>query len=179
MRNKVILSQDLVFRIAHELRKQGKIIGFTHGAFDLFHSSHLDLLLKSAKMCDFLIVAVDSDESIQQYKSYFRPIISEKHRLNIINELNCVDATFIKQKEIFDSASMQDLYKELKPSFITIGHNYYNEKKISYDTHNSGIQLRKIDAKQDYSTTNIIEKIIALHKEKVLRERIDNISGKN
>lgn len=168
MRNKHILSTELIFRIAHELRKQGKTVGLTHGAYDLFHSSHLDLLIKSSKMCDFLIVGVDSDESIRNYKSYVRPIIQESSRLKVVSELNCVDAVFIKEVQFLSSEAMQDLYKEINPNFITIGENFSNEEKIVHDTRNTKIQLKKVKTAQDYTTTKIIERIIELHKKDVL-----------
>lgn len=164
MRNKIILSKDLVFKISHELRKQGKVVGFTHGAFDLFHTSHLDLLLKSSHLCDFLIVAVDVDENISKYKGYSRPIVPQDQRMRIISELNCVDATFIKTKDFYDSNSMQDLYKELKPSFISIGQNFGAEDKIKLDTDKSKIKLIKLDTIQENSTTQLVNKIIKLHK---------------
>ena len=38
------------------------IIGYTTGVFDLFHIGHLNIIKESKKKCDYLIVAVSSDE---------------------------------------------------------------------------------------------------------------------
>ena len=35
------LQLDTIFSICHNLNRNGKVIGFTHGTFDLFHYGHL------------------------------------------------------------------------------------------------------------------------------------------
>lgn len=84
MSDKHIYTLETLKRMARDVRSQGKTVGLTHGAFDLFHVSHLDLLKKASKRCDFLIVGVDSDANIAKYKSYKRPIINQEDRMKII-----------------------------------------------------------------------------------------------
>jgi cytidyltransferase-like protein len=70
-------------------------IGITSGCFDLFHFYHLQFLEKCKRLCNVLIVGVDSDSLVKTTKGDKRPIFPEKHRLNIINALKCVDLCFI------------------------------------------------------------------------------------
>ena len=65
-------------------------VGYTTGVFDLFHVGHLNILEKSKEICDTLIVAVCTDEYVQETKN-LTPIISYEDRARIIASLKCVD----------------------------------------------------------------------------------------
>lgn len=71
------------------------IIGYTAGAFDLFHIGHLNLIKKSKQHCDYLIVGVTSDELIQQTKNKM-PVIPLTERLEIIKSLKYVDRVVVQ-----------------------------------------------------------------------------------
>lgn len=72
------------------------------GVFDLFHRGHLELLKKAKKLGDRLIVAINGDEMVSQYKR--KPFFNEEDRLEIINSLEMVDETFIINK--FDNSEI-------------------------------------------------------------------------
>lgn len=65
-------------------------VGYTTDVFDLFHVGHLNILEKSKEICDTLIVAVCTDEYVQETKN-LTPIISYEDRARIIASLKCVD----------------------------------------------------------------------------------------
>ena len=67
------------------------ITGFTSGCFDLIHYGHLKYLERCSNLCDCLIVGVDSDKMVKQFKGPLRPIIPEAERLELINSLALVD----------------------------------------------------------------------------------------
>lgn len=71
------------------------IVGYTSGVFDLFHVGHLNLLQKAKANCDFLVVAVCSDELVMKLKNK-KPIIPLTDRLRIVGALKCVDRVIIK-----------------------------------------------------------------------------------
>ena len=50
------------------LRKKKLLIGLTNGCFDLLHPGHIHLLNKAKNMCDYLIVAVNTDYSVTSLK---------------------------------------------------------------------------------------------------------------
>ncbi|MDD3647029.1 MAG: adenylyltransferase/cytidyltransferase family protein [Candidatus Dojkabacteria bacterium] len=168
-KSKPIFSLESLYKICYDLKKYGKRIGLTHGAFDLFHHAHLDLLQKSASMCDFLIVGVDSDISIQHYKGCKRPIVKEEHRMEIISELNCVDAAFVKNIP-HDSISHTELYKNLLVDQIIIGTRFADRyKREIYEEANSvGTRLIEIKVEDDPSTTAMINQIVDKYSEEYL-----------
>lgn len=161
-----IYSLETLFKIASDLKKRGKRICLTHGAFDLFHFAHLDLIQKSAAMCDYLIVGVDSDQSVQSYKSNKRPIIDQESRVKIVNELNCVNAVFLKHIDLGDDTLIR-LYRYLMTDIVTIGINYAIEERTKKITSKTGTQLIKIETDQRYSTTSIVNKIASEHTPKI------------
>jgi len=65
-------------------------VGYTTGVYDMFHIGHINVLKKAKEQCNYLIVAVSTDEVVQSYK-HKTPIIPFKERIAIIQELKCVD----------------------------------------------------------------------------------------
>lgn len=63
------------------------------GVFDLFHRGHIELLKKAKQLGDKLIVAINGDEMVAQYKR--QPVFSEEDRLFIIEGCKYVDEAFI------------------------------------------------------------------------------------
>ena len=68
-------------------RATGKSVAFTNGCFDILHEGHIFSLSQAAKEADFLIVAVNSDASIQRLKGLDRPINKAQSRALIIASL--------------------------------------------------------------------------------------------
>lgn len=69
-------------------------IGYTQGTFDLFHVGHLNIIKNAKKQCDYLIVGVNSDKLVLEYKNK-TPIISENDRAAIVGALKGVDKVII------------------------------------------------------------------------------------
>ncbi|MEO1958047.1 MAG: adenylyltransferase/cytidyltransferase family protein [Nautiliaceae bacterium] len=66
------------------------IKGYTAGVFDLFHIGHLNILKKAKENCDYLIVAVSTDELVEKYKGK-KPIIPYEERKAIVEAIKYVD----------------------------------------------------------------------------------------
>lgn len=65
-------------------------IGFIQGTFDLFHIGHLNLIERAKSNCEYLIVGVNTDELVENYK-HKTPVICEEERIRIIGALKAVD----------------------------------------------------------------------------------------
>lgn len=69
-------------------------IGYTQGVFDMFHIGHLNLLKHSKECCERLIVGVNSDELVFQYKKK-HTIIDENDRCEIVRNIKQVDEAYV------------------------------------------------------------------------------------
>lgn len=65
-------------------------IGYAQGTFDMFHVGHLLLLQHAKEQCDYLIVGVNADELVKEYKNK-TPVITEDQRAQIVGALDVVD----------------------------------------------------------------------------------------
>ena len=64
------------------------IVGFTCGAFDLLHPGHLHLLLECSKLCDYLIIGLHTDPTIDRPGTKNKPVQSVFERWYQINALD-------------------------------------------------------------------------------------------
>lgn len=148
--------------MTRELHQAGRTIGIAHGAFDLFHASHLDLLDKASQTCDFLIVGIDSDKNVASYKSYRRPIVRESDRMNIINGLSSVDAVFLNET-VLDQNKVNhyiELYKKLHINIVTIGKHFGFPGEIVIQANRAKARLIELNTRQYPTSTTIIDSII-------------------
>lgn len=62
-------------------------IGFANGCFDAFHAGHVHFLTSCRRQCDYLIVAVNSDEYCTRVKGADRPILPIAQRMLYVRGL--------------------------------------------------------------------------------------------
>src|SRR5882724_11845075 len=87
-----ILSLDQADAWVASEKAAGRRIGFTCGSFDLLHAGHVQYLSAARALCDRLLVAVNSDESVRRSKGPSRPINPQNQRMYVIAGLASVDA---------------------------------------------------------------------------------------
>jgi glycerol-3-phosphate cytidylyltransferase len=71
------------------MKKKYKV-GYTAGVFDLFHIGHLNILKRAKEQCEYLIVAVSTDELVRSYKNKI-PVIPFEERKAIVEAIRYVD----------------------------------------------------------------------------------------
>ena len=69
-------------------------IGYTQGTFDTLHYGHVRLLRQAKELCDYLIVGVNSDSLVREYKNT-ETIVKEKERAEIVEAIKYVDKSVI------------------------------------------------------------------------------------
>lgn len=77
------------------------------GVFDLFHKGHVELLKKAKSLGHRLIVAINGDDMVAEYKR--RPFYTEQDRLEIIRNCKYVDEAFIIRE--YDNTSYIEKFR--------------------------------------------------------------------
>lgn len=151
---KKIVSLDQAKELVAKLKSKNKIIGFTNGCFDCCHLGHLNSFIQAKRLCDVLIVAMNSDSSIKRYKASNRPIQDEKTRALLLASLEFVDYVIV-----FEEDTPLHIVESLKPDIVAKeGYALENWPEgrlaISY-----GGKAVKLDHLSGYSTSNLIRKM--------------------
>ncbi len=147
----------------HELNRLKffrKKIVFTNGCFDILHHGHIDYLIKAAALGDYLIIGLNTDNSVRRNKGNKRPINDEQSRALLLASLRFVDAVIY-----FDSHTPAELIREIIPDILVKGADYKPEEIAGYDTVIShGGKVLTIDLLPGYSTTLIEKKILDMNR---------------
>ncbi len=105
--------------LSASLKSQGKQVVTLNGSFDLMHAGHLHILEEARKQGDVLIVGLNSDASIRQYKGPDRPIIPQEYRARMLLALRVVDYV-----HVFDETEPMPFLEEVKPHVHVNGSEY-------------------------------------------------------
>lgn len=131
-------------------------IGYTQGTFDLFHVGHLNLLENAKEQCDYLIVGVNSDELVKNYKNR-NVSIPEKDRARIVEALKVVDKVYIAR-----TLDKKVIYEQLHYNAIFIGDDWKGNPrwvKTEENLAEFGVPVVYLPHTKGISTTLLTEKI--------------------
>jgi rfaE bifunctional protein nucleotidyltransferase chain/domain len=151
--DKVIHPSQLTNQV-EALRAHNKKIATLNGSFDLLHAGHLQIIFEASQVGDVLIVALNTDCSIQQYKSPKRPIIPLEYRLQMMAALEFVDYV-----TWFEETDPRRLLSVIKPD-VHVNGAEYGENCIEAETVRShGGRIHIVQLVPGLSTSAIIRKI--------------------
>src|SRR5450631_1592759 len=141
-----------------EERAAGHKIGFTCGAFDVMHAGHAQYLAEARALCDRLLVAVNSDESIQRYKNPLRPANPWAERAFVVASLESCDRV-----TVLDEDRPLSLIERWQPDLYIKGGDYVaSSLRSSSAVEAYGGKTVVIPPQFATSTTAMFERIQAL-----------------
>jgi D-glycero-D-manno-heptose 1,7-bisphosphate phosphatase len=150
-----ILSMEQMDRWVAAEKSAGRRIGFTCGSFDLLHAGHVQYLGAARKLCDRLVVAVNSDASVSRYKSPLRPVNPERERMYVVAGLAAVDAVTLMEED-----RPLSLLLRWKPDLYIKGGDYAQDSLRSADAVKEyGGKVAVVKSDFETSSSKLIERI--------------------
>lgn len=135
-------------------RKKSVQVVFTNGCFDLLHKGHVSYLQKARKLGSQLIVALNTDESVQRLKGPLRPINPLADRLEVIAALESVDYV-----TWFDEDTPLELILLIRPDVLVKGGDWKANQIVgSKEVLSWGGRVRSLPFVEGRSTTKMIER---------------------
>ena len=98
----------------------GKPVGFTCSTFDLLHAGHILMLAECKQICDYLIVGVQSDPTIDRPGTKNKPVQSIVERYVQLSAVKFVDEIIVYNTE----KDLEDMLMFLPISVRIIGEEY-------------------------------------------------------
>ena len=153
-KSKIVKLPALKKKIAR-LRRQGCVIAFTNGCFDILHSGHISYLKRAKKQNRVLIVGLNSDRSVRAIKGPQRPVVQEQSRAALLAALVSVDFVVL-----FDAQTPLALIKSIKPDVLIKGADWRGKGIIGSDVVRAcGGKIEYIKFLSGFSSTDIIKRI--------------------
>ena len=97
--------------------------GYTQGVYDMFHIGHLNIINNAKEHCEHLIVAVNSDALVHEYKNKI-PVIPEGERRFIVENIKAVDEAVIA-----DTLDKVEQYKKYGFDAVFIGDDWKGSER--------------------------------------------------
>ncbi len=143
----------------------GRPIGFTCSTFDLLHAGHILMLAEAKQICDYLIVGLQTDPTIDRPDVKNKPVQSVVERYVQLSAVKFVDEIIVYDTE----RDLEDLLMFLPINHRIIGEEYrdkpFTGKNICEDR---GINIIYNSRKHRFSSSELRQRTYQseLRKEK-------------
>lgn len=138
------------------------IKGFTCSAFDLLHAGHILMLEEAKTQCDYLIVGLQNDPSMDRALKN-TPVQSLVERYIQLKAVRYVDEIIVYNSE----KDLEDLLKILPISVRIVGEEYKDKRLTGRDICSQrGIDVYYNKREHDFSTTELRTRIADLERKR-------------
>lgn len=141
---------------------KNKVVVYTSGTFDMFHSNHLRMIEYARGLGDTLIVGVSTDELVCSYKR--PPIIPFEERIEIIKALKYPDIVIPQH-----SLDHSELVKKLNIDVFVVGDDWTGKYDYLKEL---GVTVFYFPYGKGLSTTSIKQEIVARYND--IKGKIDH-----
>jgi D-beta-D-heptose 7-phosphate kinase/D-beta-D-heptose 1-phosphate adenosyltransferase len=151
-----IKRRSVLKTIIEGLKADGKTVVFTNGCFDLLHVGHIRYLEAARDLGDYLVIGVNTDESVKRLKGDERPLVQEFERAEVLAALESVDYV-----TIFHEDTPVELISFLQPHIHVKGGDYRADDLPEAEAVQSyGGRIVIMPLTEGRSTTKLVERIL-------------------
>ena len=152
--DKILPLDELAEKVLDRKRAGQKIV-FTNGCFDIVHAGHVEYLQQARRQGDFLVVGLNSDQSIRSIKGPERPVNEERERARVLAALGCVDAVVL-----FGEDTPINLITTLSPDVLVKGADWEEDDIVGGpEVKAGGGRVERIPFVTQTSTSDLIRRI--------------------
>jgi rfaE bifunctional protein nucleotidyltransferase chain/domain len=151
----IFTREQLIGRRA-EWKRAGKTVVFTNGCYDILHPGHIRLLESARSLGDILVLALNTDASVQRLKGPTRPLVSQDERAELAAGLQAVDAV-----TLFDEDTPRELIASVLPDILIKGADWAHFIAGREEVEAAGGKVMALPLEPGYSTTGILESVLA------------------
>jgi D-glycero-beta-D-manno-heptose 1-phosphate adenylyltransferase len=155
--NSRVLSRPDAAAWIERQQREGRVVVFTNGVFDLLHPGHVRYLEQARALGDVLVVGLNSDESVRRNKGPERPITPEAERAEILAALACVNVVVI-----FGEDTPKSIIEACHPDILVKGSDWPADQIVGRETVESrGGRVVRVPVEPGHSTSAIIARVRA------------------
>ena len=132
-------------------KAEEKTVVFTNGCYEILHPGHIRLLERARSLGDILILALNTDSSVQRLKGPARPFFDERTRAALALQLEAVDAVIF-----FDEDTPRELIAAVLPDVLVKGADYERAAIVGADeVEGWGGKVVRVPLVPGHSTTEL------------------------
>ena len=143
-----------------------KTIGFVCSAFDLFHAGHITMLKEAKAQCDYLIVGLQTDPTIDRPDTKNKPVQSLFERFVQVQACKYVDEIipYSTEKELVD------IFLSYPINVRILGDEYEHKNFTGrQECIDKGIKFYFNSREHSFSTTELRQRVVDAEAEKAIR----------
>lgn len=149
-----LYTRDSLVAQREQWRMAGERVVLTNGCYDILHPGHVRLLESARSLGDRLILALNTDGSVQRLKGPARPFFDEGSRAALAVNLEAVDAVVF-----FDEETPRDLIAAVLPDVLVKGADWNHFVAGREEVEAAGGRVVTIPLEPGYSTTAIAQEV--------------------
>ena len=158
----------MIFNKIKELTAEGKKIGITFSAWDLFHAGHVAMLAEAKNRCDYLIAGLQTDPTINRPDTKNPPVQSIVERQIQLAACRYVDEVVVYQTE----QDLVDLLLILPVNVRILGVEYQDKDFTGmHECYHRGIELIFNGRDHSFSSSSLRKRVAEAETERLLKQK--------